>query len=58
VKILGHEKPIALFPLMEFNAGDDPVQHEVASIKCGNNVKHSCIRCIYNSRDGTQYNFK
>ena len=56
VKILGHEEPKLLFPRIVFNAGDDPAQHEIASIKCGSNVKHSCIRCMYHSRDGGLYN--
>ena len=39
-----------------FHAGDDPAQHEVSSIKYGNKVKNSCIRCMYNAIDGNQYN--
>jgi hypothetical protein len=58
VKILGHEEPKVLYPRIAFHAGDDPAQHEVASIKCGSNVKHGCIRCMYNSRDGKQYDPK
>jgi hypothetical protein len=55
VKILGHEEPKVLFPRVAFHAGDDPAQHEVAGIKYGHNVKHSCIRCMYNTIDGNQY---
>jgi len=58
VKILGHEEPKVLFPQIAFHAGDDPSQHEVASIKCGSNVKHSSIRRMYNERDDTQYDPK
>ena len=58
VKILGHEVPKVLNPRIAFHAGDDPAQHEVAAIKCGSNVKHGCIRCMYNSRDGEQYDPK
>jgi hypothetical protein len=55
VKILGYEDDKILFPRIAFHAGDDPAQHEIASIKCGSNVKHSCIRCMYSSREGGQY---
>ena len=55
VKILGHEEPKLLFPRIVFNAGDDPAQHEIASIKYGGKVKHSCIRCMFHSRDGGLY---
>jgi len=58
VKILGHEKPNVLFPRVLFYASDDPAQHEVTSIKCSSNVKYCCIRCMYNSRDGTQYDIE
>ena len=47
-----------LYPRIAFHAGDDPAQQEVAAIKCGSNVKHGCIRCMYNSRDGKQYDPK
>jgi hypothetical protein len=56
VKILGHEEPKLLFPRIAFHIGDDPAQHDVAAIKCSGNVKHGCIRCIYNSREGNEYN--
>jgi hypothetical protein len=52
VKILGHEEPKLLFPRIAFIIGDDPAQHEVTGIKCGSNVKHGCIQCMYNSRSG------
>ena len=50
VKILGHKDPKLLFPRIAFHAGDDPAQHEIASIKCGSNVKYCCIHCMYNLR--------
>ena len=53
--MLGHEKPKLFALRIAFNAGDDPAQHEIASIKCGSNVKHTCIRCMYKSREGGQY---
>ena len=56
VKILGHEEPKILFPRIAFHIGDDPAQHDVAAIKCSGNVKHGCIRCMYNSREGNEYN--
>ena len=56
VKIIGHEEPKILFPRIAFHAGDDPAQHEVAAIKCGSNVRHNCIRCMYNSKECGQYN--
>ena len=56
VKIIGHEEPKILFPRIAFHAGDDPAQHEVAAIKCGSNVKHNCIRCMYNYKECGQYN--
>jgi hypothetical protein len=58
VKILGHEEPQILFPRIVFHAGDDPAQHEVAAIKCGSNVKHNCIQCMYNSKECGPYNPK
>ena len=58
VKILGHGDPKLLFPRIAFHAGDDPAQHDIAAIKCGSNVMHNCIRCMYDSRDGKQYNPK
>ena len=56
VKNIGHEEPKILFPRIAFHAGDDPAQHEVAAIKCGSNVRHNCIRCMYNSKECGQYN--
>ena len=50
VKILGHGDPKLQFPRIAFHAGD------IAAIKCGSNVMHNCIRCMYDSRDGKQYN--
>jgi len=58
VKILEYEEPKVLFPRIAFHEGDDPAQDEVATIECGSNMKHSCIRCMYSSRDGTQYDPK
>jgi len=55
VKVLGHKEPKLFSPRIAFNAGDDPAQHEIASIKCGCNVKHTCIRCMYKSREGGLY---
>ena len=55
VKILGIKEPQAIYPRIAFHAGDDPAQHEVVGIKCGSNVKHGCIRCYYNFKDGGQY---
>ena len=56
VKILGYNEPKILYPRIAFHAGDDPAQHEVAGIKCGSNVKHNCIHCLYNSTECGQYN--
>ena len=56
VKILGIKEPKVIYPRISFHAGDDPAQHEVVGIKCGSNVKHGCIHCMYNSRVGGQYN--
>ena len=55
VKILGIKEPQAIYPRIAFHAGDDPAQHEVVGIKCGATVKHGCIRCMYNFREGGQY---
>ena len=55
VKILEIKDSQAIYPRIAFHAGDDPAQHEVVGIKCGSNVKHGCIRCMYNSRQGGQY---
>ena len=55
VKMLGMKEPQAIYPRIAFHAGDDPAQHEVVGIKCGSNVKHGCIRCMYNFREGGQY---
>jgi len=55
VKSLGINELQAIYPRIAFHASDDPVQHDVAGIKCGSNVKHGCIRCMYNFRDGGQY---
>jgi len=52
-KIFGYEEPVVLFPLLVFYEGDNPSQHEVAPVKCGSNVRLSCIRYMYNSREGT-----
>ncbi len=56
VKILGHEESKILFPRIVFHAGDHPAQHEVAGIKCGCNVKHNCILCMYQSKECGPYN--
>ena len=58
VRILGIKELQAIYPRIAFHAGDDPAQHEVAGIKCGSNVKHGCIRCMYNFRVGSQYKIK
>ena len=55
LKILGIKEPQPIYPRIAFHAGDDPAQHEVVGIKCGTNVKHGCIRCMYDSKDGGQY---
>jgi len=51
VKICGHEEPQILFPRIAFHAGDEPAQYEVAAIKCGSNVEHNFIQCMYNSKE-------
>jgi len=50
VKILGVKKPHAIYPYIAFHACDVPAQREVVGIKCGDNVKHGCILCMYNFR--------
>jgi hypothetical protein len=50
VRILCHEESKILFPRIIFHAGDHSAQHEVAGIKCGSNVKHACILCIYHKK--------
>jgi len=54
VKILGIKDPQAIYPRTAFHAGDDIALHLVVGIKCGATVKHGCIRCVYNFREGGQ----
>jgi len=54
-EILGIKELQAIYPRIEYHAGDDPAQLEVAGIKCGSNVNHGCIQCMYVFREGAQY---
>ena len=49
---------VILFSRIAFHSGDNPAQHDIAAIKCGSNVMHNCTRCMYDSRNGKQYNPK
>ena len=57
MKILGHEGTKIFYPRIAFHIGDDPAQHEVASIKCGSMVRHPCIKCMYDLRASETYVF-
>ena len=58
LKILGQPGTKTFYPRIAFHTGDDPAQHEVASIKSGPMVRHSCIKCMYDIRNGGPYIFK
>jgi hypothetical protein len=57
LKILGQEGTKIFFPRIAFLIGDDPAQHDVASIKCGSKVQHPCIKCMYDLSTGGAYDF-
>ena len=58
LKILGQEGTHTFYPRIAFHTGDDPAQHDVASIKNGPSVRYSCIQCMYDSRNGGPYEYK
>ena len=58
LKILGKDGTSTFYPRIAFHAGDDPAQHDVASIKNGPMVRYSCIQCMYDSRKGGPYVYK
>ena len=57
LKILGQEGTKIFFHRIAFLIGDDPAQHDVASIKCGSKVQHPCIKCMYDLNTGGAYDF-
>ena len=55
LKILGQYQTRIFYPRIAFHVGDNPAQHDVASIKCASKVQYPCIRCMYDLRKGGAY---